>query len=86
MDTNCHVVIPCAGTGSRIGGEIPKQFRNLGTQPIVNYSLNVFLNLDTIKSVWVGVSESIFNNPKLMGKFPKHPKLRICKTGKIQGL
>jgi 2-C-methyl-D-erythritol 2,4-cyclodiphosphate synthase/2-C-methyl-D-erythritol 4-phosphate cytidylyltransferase len=34
-----------------------------------------------IKTVWVGLSESIFQNQELMQVFPKHPKLRLCVTG-----
>jgi 2-C-methyl-D-erythritol 4-phosphate cytidylyltransferase/2-C-methyl-D-erythritol 2,4-cyclodiphosphate synthase len=81
MNSNFHVLIPCAGTGARIGGEVPKQFQKLHQQAIVLYSLNVFLNMPEIKTVWVGLSESIFHNQELMQVFPKHPKLRLCVTG-----
>jgi 2-C-methyl-D-erythritol 4-phosphate cytidylyltransferase len=43
MSSNFHVLIPCAGTGTRIGGDIPKQFQKLHHQEIVLYSLNIFL-------------------------------------------
>ncbi len=81
MNSNFHVLIPCAGTGARIGGEVPKQFQKLHQQAIVLYSLNVFLNMPEIKTVWVGLSESISQNQELMQVFPKHPKLRLCITG-----
>jgi len=81
MSSNFHVLIPCAGTGTRIGGDIPKQFQKLHHQEIVLYSLNIFLNMPEIKTVWVGLSESIFQNQELIRVFPKHPKLRLCVTG-----
>ncbi len=81
MNSNFHVLIPCAGTGARIGGEVPKQFHKLHQQAIVLYSLNIFLNMPEIKTVWVGLSESIFHNQELIQVFPKHPKLRLCVTG-----
>jgi len=81
MSSNSHVLIPCAGTGTRIGGDVPKQFQKLDQQAIVLYSLNIFLNMPEIKTVWVGLSESIFLNQELMQVFPKHPKLRLCVTG-----
>lgn len=81
MNANCHVLIPCAGTGTRIGGEVPKQFQKIHQQSIVLYSLDVFLNMPQIKTVWIGLSETIAQNPDLMKVFPQHPKLRLCVTG-----
>ncbi len=81
MNANCHVLIPCAGTGTRIGGEIPKQFQKIHQQAIVLYSLEVFLKMPEIKTVWVGLSDSIAQNPELMEIFPKHPNLKLCITG-----
>ncbi|MEJ8847367.1 2-C-methyl-D-erythritol 4-phosphate cytidylyltransferase [Variovorax rhizosphaerae] len=39
------VVIPCAGTGSRAGGEGPKQYRSIAGRPMVAYTLDVFRSL-----------------------------------------
>ncbi|MEJ8856436.1 2-C-methyl-D-erythritol 4-phosphate cytidylyltransferase [Variovorax robiniae] len=36
------VVIPCAGTGSRAGGEGPKQYRPIAGQPMVAHTVAVF--------------------------------------------
>lgn len=81
MKALCHALIPCAGSGQRVGGDVPKQFLKLGQQAIVLYSLDVFLNLSMIDSVWVGISEEIQNNPSLIGLFPPTHKLKLCPTG-----
>ncbi len=37
-----HVVIPCAGTGSRAGVDIPKQYAPLAGVPMVMHTLKAF--------------------------------------------
>ena len=37
------VIIPAAGSGTRFGGEIPKQFQPLAGKPIVQYIVERFL-------------------------------------------
>ena len=37
------VIIPAAGSGSRFGGDIPKQFRLLGGKPILQHVVERFL-------------------------------------------
>jgi len=37
-----HVVIPCAGTGSRAGVDIPKQYAILAGIPMVMHTLQAF--------------------------------------------
>jgi 2-C-methyl-D-erythritol 4-phosphate cytidylyltransferase/2-C-methyl-D-erythritol 2,4-cyclodiphosphate synthase len=44
-------VLVAAGTGSRFGGEVPKQFRLLQGRPVVDWSLDIFLDEPAISSV-----------------------------------
>jgi 2-C-methyl-D-erythritol 4-phosphate cytidylyltransferase len=37
-----HVVIPCAGTGSRAGVDVPKQYATLAGIPMVMHTLKAF--------------------------------------------
>lgn len=37
-----HVLIPCAGTGSRAGGSLPKQYQAVAGQPLVLHTLAAF--------------------------------------------
>lgn len=81
MNSKCHVLIPCAGSGLRIGGNVPKQFQKLGGQEIVLWSLNIFLSMPDISSIWVGLSGDISESKELMKIFPKTEKLNLRSTG-----
>src|SRR4051812_31639437 len=37
-----HVLIPCAGSGSRAGGDGPKQYRQIAGQPMVAHTVDAF--------------------------------------------
>ena len=36
----CHVLLPCAGTGTRAGTDIPKQYQPIAAQPMVMHTLD----------------------------------------------
>jgi len=61
----CHALLPTAGTGSRLGGELPKQFQELAGKPMLFYALEAFLKSPRIQSIWIGVSPGFINNPIL---------------------
>ena len=61
----CHAVLPTAGTGSRLGGELPKQFQQLAGKPMLAYALSAFAQVPQIESIWVGVSSSFIDHPIL---------------------
>ncbi len=52
--TGCIALVVAAGRGSRLGGEVPKQYRNLGGRPVLRYSLQAFLEhprVDAVRAV-----------------------------------
>lgn len=49
-------IVVAAGSGSRLGGELPKQFQKLGDKPMVAYSLELFENNSLIDEVVLVVS------------------------------
>ncbi len=67
-----HVIIPAAGSGSRMHSEIPKQYLPLLSRPLITWCLDVFyantkidyvhLALHPQDEVW---SHQLSNNPKL---------------------
>lgn len=59
----CHALLPTAGTGSRLGGELPKQFQLLAGKPMVSYALKAFKETSQIQSIWIGVSPGFIDNP-----------------------
>jgi 2-C-methyl-D-erythritol 4-phosphate cytidylyltransferase / 2-C-methyl-D-erythritol 2,4-cyclodiphosphate synthase len=49
-------LIVAAGTGSRVGGDIPKQFRIIGEKPLLRHSYETFCNNASIDSVFVVIA------------------------------
>jgi 2-C-methyl-D-erythritol 4-phosphate cytidylyltransferase len=43
-------LIPCAGTGSRAGGELPKQYQTVAGRPMIWYALAAFAACDAISA------------------------------------
>lgn len=61
----CHALLPTAGAGSRLGGELPKQFQQLAGKPMVSYALEAFKACPPIQSIWIAVSPGFIENPIL---------------------
>jgi 2-C-methyl-D-erythritol 4-phosphate cytidylyltransferase len=80
---NLHVLIPCAGTGSRMGLKQPKQFESLAGQPMTLHAINTFLSMPEIASVWVAVSEESKELPQepRNNSWPKDPRFQLSVTG-----
>jgi 2-C-methyl-D-erythritol 4-phosphate cytidylyltransferase len=78
-----HVLIPCAGTGSRMGLKQPKQCESLAGQPMALHAINTFLSMPEIASVWVGVSEDSKELPQESpnASWPKNPRFQLSVTG-----
>ena len=55
------VIIPAAGTGTRFGGDVPKQFLPLGGKPLVQRVVERFLFDDAVTCVVVPVLDMLLN-------------------------
>ena len=53
------VIIPAAGTGSRFGGDVPKQFQPLAGKPILQHVIERFLHHEDVVQIVVAVSEQL---------------------------
>src|SRR5712691_5839500 len=53
------VIIPAAGSGSRFGGDIPKQFQPLAGKPVLQHVVERFLFHEDVGRVVVAVSEQL---------------------------
>lgn len=51
-----YAVIPCAGSGARFGGEVPKQYTALAGRPLVYYALAAFAGCAAIARTLVAVA------------------------------
>lgn len=58
------VIVPAAGSGSRFGGQIPKQFQQLAGKPIVQHVIERFLVDDSVIRVVVPVAEVLLSGVK----------------------
>jgi len=73
-----HVIIPAAGTGSRMGSSLPKQYLSMSGRPLIEWSLHVFLQSSRIDSVAVVISENDDLWPSIGFS---HPKLKVFSCG-----
>jgi 2-C-methyl-D-erythritol 4-phosphate cytidylyltransferase len=76
-----HALLPTAGTGSRLGGALPKQFQELAGKPMLAYALDAFVQTPEIASIWVGVSPGFIDNPILGELSNKSPLIRFTPSG-----
>jgi 2-C-methyl-D-erythritol 4-phosphate cytidylyltransferase len=77
----CHALLPTAGTGSRLGGVLPKQFQELAGKPMLAYALEAFIHSPEITSIWVGVSPNFIDNPLLNDLSKVSSKVHFLPTG-----
>jgi 2-C-methyl-D-erythritol 4-phosphate cytidylyltransferase len=61
MSKRVLVLVPAAGMGSRFGGELPKQFRELAGKPIVQHAVERFLYDEDVAKVIVAVSDDLLH-------------------------
>ncbi len=77
----CHALLPTAGTGSRLGGELPKQFQQLAGKPMLCYAIEAFLNTPQVESIWIGVSPGFIDNPILQTIANGAKEIQFLPTG-----
>lgn len=51
-----HIIIPAAGSGSRMSGELPKQYMLLCGKPLISYSIETFFKHLRIASINVALN------------------------------
>ncbi len=51
-----YAIVPAAGSGTRFGSEIPKQYLDLAGRPLIHHALAALCRCDRIDSVWVVLS------------------------------
>ena len=57
MSDRCWAVVPAAGVGRRMGGEVPKQYLTLSGTRIIDHTLARLLRHPRIRDVYVALSE-----------------------------
>jgi len=73
-----HVVIPAAGSGTRLGGGTPKQFLSLGDKPILVHTIQRFESSPEVDEIFLAVpEESIAEAEQMVTRY------RLNKVSKI---
>lgn len=75
----CHyTIVPAAGSGSRFGADVPKQYLQIAGQPLIHHTLAALCRCERIDRVWVvlspedqwwGAYDSKILGPKLRAVF-----------------
>lgn len=76
-----HVLIPAAGSGSRMSTQTPKQYLLLNGLPLIAHTLALFCGDDLIKSVHVVLSEADDFWETLPMQLQTHAKLTVHRCG-----
>ncbi len=58
------VIIPAAGSGTRFGGSIPKQFQPIGGKPMVQYVVERFMLEEAVGRIVVAIPELLLTTVK----------------------
>ena len=77
----CHALLPTAGTGSRLGGDLPKQFQEIAGRPMLAYAIEAFMHSSFIESIWIGVSPGFIENPILKSLAKGNKPIHFLPTG-----
>lgn len=77
----CHALLPTAGTGSRLGGVLPKQFQELAGKPMLAYALDAFRKTPEIASIWVGISPGFIDHPILSSLSSSSTSIQFLPSG-----
>ena len=77
----CHALLPTAGSGLRLGGELPKQFQQLAGKPMLAYALEAFMESPHIESIWLGVSPSFVDHLLLKNLVAGNKPIHFLPTG-----
>jgi 2-C-methyl-D-erythritol 4-phosphate cytidylyltransferase len=77
----CHALLPTAGAGSRLGGDLPKQFQELAGRPMLAYALEAFMQSPLVDSIWIGVSPGFIDNPILRSLVKGSKPVHFLPTG-----
>jgi 2-C-methyl-D-erythritol 4-phosphate cytidylyltransferase len=72
-------IVPAAGSGSRMGSSVPKQYMTLGTKTIIEHTLERLLAIRSLAGVVVAVSKQDANWQRLA--VSRHPLIHCVEGG-----
>ncbi len=75
---NLHILIPCAGSGSRFGSNVPKQYHVLAGKTVLDWTLNAFIDVVNLQSINVIYAPQ---DPYIMDYVDKFPQVNFMPVG-----
>lgn len=77
---NLHVLIPSAGSGSRFGSDVPKQYHLLAGKTVLEWTLELFISTTKFKSI------NVVHAPQdshILNYFNKYPQVNFIPVGGV---
>jgi 2-C-methyl-D-erythritol 4-phosphate cytidylyltransferase len=76
------LIIPAAGSGKRIGGDIAKPFLKIAGKSILGHTVSRFANINGLSQVLVATSPGYFKEAELAGKWlPEKVSFQVIEGG-----
>ena len=76
---NIWSIVPAAGAGKRVGGEVPKQYLSLNDRPLIDWTLKRLLQLEELVRIIVVVSADDSYWPEL--EVSRHSRIQRADGG-----
>jgi 2-C-methyl-D-erythritol 4-phosphate cytidylyltransferase len=84
---NKYAVIVAGGTGTRMGGDIPKQFMLLKEKPVLYYTIKTFLDAyDSLRVILVLPADHVDTGKKIVKTYFDKKDIRITAGGETRFL
>ncbi|MEI4232164.1 bifunctional 2-C-methyl-D-erythritol 4-phosphate cytidylyltransferase/2-C-methyl-D-erythritol 2,4-cyclodiphosphate synthase [Roseovarius sp. D22-M7] len=74
----CAALIVAAGSGTRAGGDLPKQWQSLAGRRVIDWTLDAFLAVPDITSITVVVP------PEATARIAPHPRITVVAGGETR--
>lgn len=82
---NKYAVIVAGGTGTRMGGTLPKQFMLLKSKPVIYYTLKTFFeSYDNLRIILVLPADHINAGQKIVNEYFDKKRIRIIAGGETR--
>jgi len=76
------VIIAASGSGTRLGGDMPKQFQMLGGKPVLAHTLEAFNRLDIINTIVIAApAEYVIHTQEICTKYGYEKVLAVVPGG-----
>lgn len=76
------LIIPAAGSGKRIGGDIAKPFLKIAGKSILGHTISRFANINGLSQVLIATSPGYFKEAELAGKWlPEKVSFQVIEGG-----